>query len=160
MRTMFDSTTARDIPINVALAAGYANGRFAWSATDWKRFPPSSHVVISVNAWYHSAIVLDVETGDATPEQVNGWIIGAEKATGWTPTLYGTKSTLDRCKLLVAKGKLTCDYWLAEWSGVAHLPAGFAACQYAAPGHGSPGHFDMSVVADWWPRNVGAPKPI
>lgn len=160
MRTMFDSTNARDIPVNAALVAGYANGRYAWSPADWKRWVAQSHVVISVDAWYHAALVLDVEFGDARPEQVNGWIIGAEKATGWTPTLYGTKSTLDRCKVLVAQGKLEADYWLAEWTRVPHLPAGYAACQYAAPGHGSPGHFDMSVVADWWPRNVGAPKPI
>lgn len=160
MRTMFDSTTPRAIPSNAVLVAGYANGRYAWSPLDWKRWPAAAHVVISVNAWYASALVLDVENGDATPEQANGWIIAAERVTGWTPTLYGTKETLDRCKVFVAQANLACDYWLAEWTGIPHLPSGFAACQYAAPGHGSPGHFDMSVAADWWPRNVGAPKPI
>jgi hypothetical protein len=155
---MFDSTSARDIPVNAQLVAGYGNGRYLWAPSDWHRFPPATHVVISVNAWYPHAIVLDVEGGDATPEQANGWIIASQATTGWVPTLYGTRATLDRCRRLANIGHLDCDFWLAEWTGIPHLPPGFAACQYAAPGHGSPGHFDMSVVADNWPRPVARPK--
>lgn len=160
MRTMFDSDQPEAIPSTAQLVAGYVTGTGAWSPMQWARWPPARHVAISRNAWYHYAIVLDVENGAAKVEQANGWIIGAGPASGWVPTIYGSRSTLDRCKLLVAQGKLDCDYWLADPDGIPHLPAGYAACQYAWPGRGSPGHFDMSVVADWWPRKVGTPKPV
>jgi hypothetical protein len=160
MRTMYDSVTARDIPGHPQLVAGYANGRYAWSSADWRRFAPASHVMISVKASYFAAIVLDVEPGNDTPAQAPGWVAQSRRVTGWTPTLYGSRAWLDRCRILVDKAGLDCDFWLAEWTGVPHLPAGFAACQYAAPGHGSPGHFDLSVVADWWPRTVGTPRPV
>lgn len=160
MRTMFDSVTAADIPRDAALVAGYGNGAYRWSLRDWALFPPARCVVISISASFFAAILLDVEFGDATPEQAPAWIPSSARTTGWVPTLYGTKTTLDRCRQLVTAAGLECDYGLAEWTGVPHLPAGYAFCQYAAPGHGSPGHFDMSVVADWWPRAVGTPKPV
>lgn len=160
MRTMFDSTTPRNIPRTAALVMGYANGKYAWSARDWALWPPARHVFLSVNAWYHQAIVLDVEWGDATAQQANGWIIGSAPVTGWVPTLYGSKSKLDEARPLVAAAGLDCDWFLADPTRIPHLPAGYAACQYAWPGLGSPGHFDMSVVADWWPRAVGTPRPV
>jgi hypothetical protein len=156
---MFDSTAAHDIPRNAALVAGYVNGRYAWSQADWNLFQPQSRVAISVNAWYFEAIVLDVEAGDATPAEANGFIVGAGPASGFVPTLYGTRRTLDICQRLVAIAGLECDYWLADWTTIPHLPPGYSCCQYAAPGHGSPGHFDMSVVADWWPRKL-VPTPL
>ena len=149
---MYDSTRARDIPPSADLVAGYVDGRYAWSAADWARWPVSKHVAITISAWHHNAIVLDVEPGDATPEQCNGWLTAIPAATGWIPTLYGNRPALDRARHLAELVKLEVDYWLADWTGTPHLPIGFSACQYAAPGHGSPGHYDLSVVADNWPR--------
>lgn len=158
--TMFDSTTAADIPPGAKMVAGYGNGTYKWSTADFARFQRARAVVIAVSAGYFNAIVLDVELGDAIPDQAPAWIDGSRLTTGWVPTLYGTKTTLDECRPLVTAAGVDCDYWLADWTGIPHLPAGYGACQYAAPGHGSPGHFDMSVVASWWPRAVGTPKPV
>lgn len=154
---MYDSTTPGVIPATVELVAGYINGEYAWSAGDWARFPPARCVQISTDAWKQVGLVLDVERGDATPEQANGWVIGAARSSGWVPTLYGTKATLDRCRALVDEAHLEADYWLADWTGESHLPAGYRVCQYAAPGHGSPGHYDLSLVADDWPRQPSGP---
>jgi hypothetical protein len=160
MRTMFDSTTPWDIPADAQLVMGYVNGQYAWRAQDWRRFPVMRRVALSVSAFYFHAIVLDVEGQDASPDQANGWVIGAARASGWVPTLYGSEATLDRCKVLIAEARLDCDYALADPDGIPHLPAGYGVCQYAWPDRGSPGHFDMSVVADWWPRKVGSPKRV
>jgi hypothetical protein len=157
---MFDSVSATEIPREAALVAGYGDGAYKWTPQDWALFPPARCVVIATTAGFFTAIVLDVEAGDATPEQAPLWIVGAKRATGWVPTLYGTKATLDRCRLIVANAGLDCDFWLADWTGIPHLAAGYAACQYAAPGHGAGGHFDQSVVAAWWPRTVGTPRPL
>jgi|HubBroStandDraft_6_1064221.scaffolds.fasta_scaffold103670_2 hypothetical protein len=158
--TMFDSTSAADIPPDAKMVAGYGDGAYKWTPADWARFPRARGVVIATSAGYFTAIVLDVETGDARPQQAPGWADGSRLTTGWVPTLYGTKATLDQCRPLVAAAGIDCDYWLADWTTVPHLPAGYGACQFAAPGHGSPGHFDMSVVASWWPRTVGTPRPL
>jgi hypothetical protein len=157
---MFDSTSSSDIPRDAALVAGYGDGRYRWTKHDWARFPPARCVVIATSAGFFAAIVLDVELGDATPEQAPGWIDGARLTTGWIPTLYGTRATLDRCRSLVTAAGLDCDYGLADWTGIPHLPAGYAFCQYASPDQHSGGHFDVSVVADWWPRAVGTPRPL
>ena len=152
VRTLYDSVTAADIPLSAELVAGYINGRYAWSAQDWMRWPAAREVQISTDAWKQVGLVLDVENGDARPEQANGWIIGATASSGYVPTIYGKAQSLQEVRRLVSEGGLTCDYWLADWTGSFHLPEGYALCQYAAPGHGSPGHYDLSAVADWWPK--------
>jgi hypothetical protein len=160
LATMFDSVTAGDIPPDAKWVAGYGNGIYKWSPADWARFKRARCVVIATSAGYFAAIVLDVEFGDATPPQTPAWVDGSRLTTGWVPTLYGTKATLDQCRPLMAAAGIDCDYGLADWTTTPHLPAGYGFCQYAAPGHGSPGHFDMSVVASWWPRAVGTPRPL
>lgn len=157
---MFDSDQPAAIPASAAVVAGYVTGPGAWTTAQWSRWPADRHVAISRTAGYFVAHVLDVEAGAAQPEQVPGWIIRAGPASGFVPTIYGSRSTLDRCKVLVAQAGNDCDWWLADPTGIPHLPAGYSACQYAWPGRGSPAHFDLSVVADGWPRKIVPPKPV
>jgi hypothetical protein len=160
VRTMFDSTTPSAIPTTAVLVAGYVDGKWAWKPADWTRWPPAARATITINARNHHAIILDIENGDARPEQANAWVIGAGPATGWVPTLYGARGVLEVTRRFIVKAGLDCDWAVADPTGVPHLPRGYAVCQYAWPNAGSPGHYDMSVVADWWPRRVGTPRPI
>jgi hypothetical protein len=149
---MYDSVTAADIPPEAVMVGGYVNGAYAWSEADWARFPDAVHVTFSTDALDTDALVLDVEFGDARPAQAPGWVRAAQVVTGCVPTLYGSAATVAACNRLIRAARLVCDFGLADWTGHAHLPPGFAFCQYASPTQGSGGHFDVSMVADDWPR--------
>lgn len=153
MRTMYDSVTPADIPTGAELVAGYINGRYRWSPPEWARWAAAKCVYITVTAAYDVALVLDVEAGNAVPTDAPSWVQRAGPATGWVPTLYGTRATLEQCSRLMPKS-VRYSTWLADWTGHEHLPAGYDLCQWAAPGYGSPGHYDLSAVADDWPRKL------
>ncbi|MFI5782271.1 hypothetical protein [Nocardia sp. NPDC051570] len=149
-RTMYDSTSAKDIPADAAMVAGYIDGRFKWSQSDWARFPKAIKVHIAVDPHADAGEVLDVEQGDSRPDQAPGWIRMRQAAGVKRPTIYCNRSTWPAVQA-ACKG-LTYASWVAEWTGHAHEIEGAVACQWADPGHGSPGHYDLSlVVDDSWP---------
>jgi len=41
VRTCYDAIHPANIPTNAQMVAGYVDGRYAWSAADWARFPHS-----------------------------------------------------------------------------------------------------------------------
>ncbi len=51
------------------MVAGYINGIYAWSIAGWARFAGKPQWRISITAGANDGDVLDVETGDATPQQ-------------------------------------------------------------------------------------------
>lgn len=155
-RTMHDSVTARDIPSDAEMVAGYIDGKYAWSAADWARFPHAAKVRIAVRASTNDGDVLDVEPGDATPAQAAGWIRMRQAAGYFRPTIYTLFSWVDQVHV-ACKG-LDYDLWVAHYTGKPHNEAGAVATQYADPAT-SGGHFDLSlVVDDGWPHRT-APHP-
>jgi hypothetical protein len=65
------------IPLDAFAVGGYVNGvitRFIWTPADWARFPNSYHIRINVTGDPTRGNALDVETGDATPANVQPWI--------------------------------------------------------------------------------------
>lgn len=162
MREMYDSTNPDDIPVTAPMVAGYVSpSTFAWSAAGWARFPNSVKVAITPSAAHFGVgvHVLDVETGDATPGQVPGWVTNSRNA-GQEPTAYTSAANwsaiISSC---VSAGVEVPQFWIAQWDGNQTLPSivvdGVActavAKQYADPAHGSGGHYDLSSVADEWP---------
>jgi hypothetical protein len=158
MRSMFDSVTLEAIPLNAPMIGAYANGRYQNFERAQVRWPLATVVAISVVAAGASdlAHVLDVERGDATPAQFGAWADAMRAKRVLRPTAY---VALGQAEDLVsanrAQGRL--DLWVANWTGLPHqleVPgANVVAVQYAAPGHGSPGDYDLSVVWDdsWHP---------
>jgi hypothetical protein len=159
MRTLYDSTTADDIPTTVEVVAGYVDGRYAWSAADWARFPGAVKVRIAVRASTNDGHVLDVEPGDATPVEAPGWVAMRRRA-GVDPTVYCNLSDLPTVRAAFdAAGVAQPHYWVARYDGVADIPAGCIAKQYMNdPGSG--GHWDLSAVADYWPGVDPAPVSL
>lgn len=156
MRTMHDSTTAADIPANAQIVAGYVSGRYRWSDPDWARFPRAIKVRIATQASVNDGHVLDVEPGDATPEQAPGWV-RMRRAAGIDPTIYCNLSALPQVQAAFrSAGVPEPHYWVARYDGVANLPSGCVAKQYIDP-PGSGGHYDLSAVADFWPGVDPAP---
>jgi hypothetical protein len=144
---MWDGVTAGNLPTNAQLVAGYLTGRYAWSAADWARFPNSVHVGIATQAQYDVGVVLDVETGDATPAQAPGWVT-ARRAAGIDPTVYCNSSTWPEVRAAFqSAGVVEPWYWIAHYDlQPTPLPAGAVAKQYQ-----STAGYDLSSVANYWP---------
>jgi hypothetical protein len=148
---MYDSITAVDIPATAQMVAGYVQDdpSFGWSDADWARFPTAVKVRIATRAWINDGHVLDVETGDATPAQAPGWA-QMRRAAGVDPTVYCNASTERAVRAAFdAAGVPQPDYWTAHYDNVPTLPPGSVAKQYINDPI-SGGHYDLSVVADYW----------
>jgi len=156
---MADSVTSADIPSGFQMVAGYLDGRYAWSAADWRRHQASVLVHIVVNPANNAGDVLDVEPGDATPAQALGWVRMRRKA-GAIPALYASRSVVPTIEAIFkSAGEPFPLWWIAEWTGVPHQVGGSIATQYDHPPH-SGGHYDLSSVADYWPGvDIVPPKP-
>lgn len=145
---MYDSVTPSAIPQDAEVVAGYIDGRYAWSAADWNRFPRAVKLTIAVFA-SHDADVLDVEIGDATPQEAPGWII-RQQARGLTvPTIYCNTATIGAVRAACAG--LTYNWWAAHYTFEPHIENGSVATQYAD--HGPNGeNVDVSLCQVGWPN--------
>lgn len=150
MRTMYDSTTASDIPANAEMVAGYVDGLYKWTPSDWARFPHAVKVRIAVFQTTNDGTVLDVEQGNATPAQAVDWVI-ARRKLNIDPTVYCSESNWPTVRAaFAARHVVQPHWWIAIYDGKRAIPAGAIACQYAnQPITGA--HFDLSAVADYWP---------
>lgn len=153
MRTMYDSVTASAIPRTAEMVAGYLPpSRYAWSPGDWALFPRAAKVRIAIFASVNDGHVLDVEPGDATPSQAPDWVQMRRRAGLAHPTVYCNLSTWDQVRSeFQRQGVREPHYWIARYDGVAAMIPGAVAKQYANPPVHGRGHFDLSVVADFWP---------
>lgn len=160
MRTMYDAVTARNIAKKdprPAMVAGYIDRiKLApWTAADWAMFPDARKVTIVKKASTRDGHVLDVEPGDATPEQAPGWAAQRRRDGFAYPTIYCNRSTWPKVKQAFAAQNVAPPlYWIATATGRAEIPDGAIAAQYlldVAPG------IDISVVADYWPGVDPAP---
>ena len=140
---------AREFP-DATKIAGYDNGRYAWTLADWNLFPHADHIHISVTASANMGDVLDVETGDATPDQTHGWISMRKSAGLFRPTIYCSLDTAQAVRDGTREYILGKDYdmWVARYDGsTQNVYTGASAKQYAALND-----YDLSVVYDTkWP---------
>lgn len=148
---------ARQFP-NAAMIAYYLNGAYAWTQAQRDLFPHAGHVTITVTASANAGDVLDVETGDATPDQAEGWITMRKAAGLYRPTLYGSLDTVPALRIGTVKWVLGRDWdlWVAHYTGQPHVAyPGAAATQYES----TPG-YDASEVHDpLWPHRQPPAPP-
>jgi len=141
---------------DAAMVAGYLNGRYAWSQEDWALFPHATHVEITVSN-RNMGDVLDVEQGDATPAEAEGWIAMRKAAGYWMPTIYCSLAVAPAVRVGTGKYVLGKDYsiWIADYDGsTASVYPMSVAKQYK-----DTSAYDVSVVYDsGWPHRK-APAP-
>lgn len=140
------------------MVAGYLDGSYVWSPAEWKIMQNSVRVGIVVRATSNFGDVLDVENGDASPDQTGPWI-EMRKSMGYLrPTVYCSLNTVPAVRIGTGKYVLGVDYdiWVAHYDGSTSpdtvpgpgLPAKFAAKQFLAAGR-----WDVSAVYDdGWPH--------
>jgi len=155
VRTCYDAIHPANIPTNAQMVAGYVDGRYAWTAADWARFPHAVKVRIAVFSSTNDGHVLDVEPGCSTPASAPGWVQRRRKA-GVDPTVYCSLSAWPTVRAAFAAAKVAPPhYWVAAYPGNGpKLYPGSVAHQYA-----NPGPVDISVVADIWPGVDTTPTP-
>lgn len=152
-RIMYDSTNLYDIPRTAQAIAYYVDGAYAapQAAIDWHGAPVK--VGITVTGGTLAAQVCDMENGDLTPAQAADWI-KRKIAAGQHPTAYFSVSrwpALDAARKALGIPDGSFSVWTADWTGKPHLTTNAAATQYADPAYGSGGHYDLSLLADYWP---------
>ncbi len=152
---LYDSAADWDqIPLDAPGVAGYVNGRlYTWPPQAWARFhPPTVLKTISVLA-NEPAQILDVEAGDADPDQAPGWVDLARGAGVPVPTLYCSRLNTWPPTLAACKGKV-CNYWVADQNGVPHLVPGSVATQWT-----DTGPYDISSADLAWLTGQVDPVP-
>lgn len=152
-RTMYDGINALTLPSTGAqMVAGYTDGTWPSLAAMVVRFPGLVHVAITVHPADNEGVVFDCEKGNGTPEDAVNWVL-RRRASGADPTVYCNTSTWPSVKAAFNTHDVPPPhYWVADYDGVAAIPAGAVAKQYA-----SHSGYDISVVADYWPGVDSAP---
>jgi hypothetical protein len=145
-RTMYDSVDYNAIPHDAQMVAGYIDGHYKWPESAWARFPHAVHVQIAVFSTTQAGHVLDVEKGNASPQEAVGWV-QRRREQGADPTVYCDLSIYPEVrKEFLAHGVAMPHIWLAHWDEKPLIGQGTIAKQYH---HQS--EYDTSVVADFWP---------
>jgi len=155
MRTFYDAIHPANIPTTAQGVAGYVDGRYAWTAADWARFPHAVKARIAVFSSTNDGHVLDVEAGCSTPANAPGWVVRRRRA-GVDPTVYCSLSQWPVVRAAFVAAKVAePHWWVAAYPGNgANLYPGSIAHQYA-----NPGPVDISIVADYWPGVDTTPTP-
>jgi hypothetical protein len=137
--------------LNPKYVAGYLDGAYAWTSAEWALFPNAVKVQVVITASANEGDVLDVETGDASPDQTAGWIEMRKAAGYYRPTIYCNLSTVEAVRTGTGKYVLGTDYdlWVADYDdSTAQVYAGAVAKQYKTTSG-----YDANIVFDTsWPH--------
>jgi len=157
-RTMYDGITPATVPAGAALYAGYVGGHWPSYAALAAAHPSALHVSIAVNA-SESARCLDVENGDASPQQAPGWVLEQRAAGNPDPWVYMNYSTWAAVQAAFAAQRVPPPlYWVALYvtdpANVPDIPDGAIGIQYY-----DFGGYDASIMADHIPGLDPAPAP-
>ncbi|MFI5038676.1 MAG: hypothetical protein ACHQCG_01935 [Solirubrobacterales bacterium] len=128
---MFDTTTPDEVPTgNVEAVAGYVGGHWPTYARLVQDHPQAHHLSIAVNA-HEDAQCLDVEAGDATPDEAPAWVRRQQGRGVQRPVVYASLSAMEA--VLAALERAGIDrsqvrLWTAHYTGHEHLCT--AACGF------------------------------
>lgn len=120
--TMYDSTDVGQIPARAAAVAGYVNGRWPTFPTLAVSHPHAHRLSIAVTA-SADAECLDVEKGDARPDEAAAWVKRQHARGIQRPVVYCNLSTAPA--VLVALGFAQIErhhfrLWTAHYTGKPH----------------------------------------
>lgn len=130
MRTMYDSVNPKKIPNGADIVASYVNGPYGHGYDQAvKLFPDALHLGISIDP-HLPGQALDIEQGDARPEQAPDWVT-AQRKRGVEPWCYMSLSVWDDVRRAMDRARVKHPhYWVAHWDGNRDIPTGAVACQY------------------------------
>lgn len=130
--TMYDSIEVSQIPARAVAVAGYVGGKWPTYHELIKYFPGAKRLSIAINA-HEEADCLDVEQGDARPDQVGVWVHRQKIRGVQRPCVYASLSVMGAVKADLAKHKIKRSevrLWSAHYIYTPIIDAGFDATQY------------------------------
>lgn len=143
MRTLYDSIEADNIPADALFCAGYTSGEWPDYEKMRNERPNATVLRIAIDV-SHDGDVLDVERGDATPEDAPVWVARQRSLGRARPIVYCNESTWPDVKVrFPGEGEPEPDYWIADPTGAEHLVEGSVMTQW-----GQEGGCDLSAIAD------------
>ena len=152
MIEMFDTVTPSAIgrlaSTSSDAVAGYVDGRYKDLAQLERDYPAHRHMGIAVRAT-DDAECLDVETGDAQPWQVAGWVLRQHSRGIVRPCIYANLSTMPAVKRELATAGIarqSVRLWVAAYDNDPSIPAGYDAHQWTD--HWDGRNVDASVCLD------------
>ncbi len=154
MTTLYDSTDPTQIPKDAPMVAGYVGGRWTTWGQLAQLFPDAVRISIAIDS-SEDADVLDVEQGDAVPSDVPAWV-ERQRARGADPTVYCSRVSMWPAvqAAVGAVGIAPPHYWVADYTGVAHLVPGSAATQWT-----DAGLYDISETDGVWHQPIAVLPP-
>jgi hypothetical protein len=120
---MYDTVTVETVPLNPQAVAGYVGGHWPTYIPLVHAHPHAHHLSIAVTAG-EDADCLDVEAGDARPDQAPAWVRRQQARGVQRPVLYASVSAMPAVIAeLRAAGILreAVRLWTAHYNGRAHL---------------------------------------
>jgi len=157
--TMYDSVDVSQIPRTAEAVAGYTSGNWPTFPVLAQRFPNAHRLSIAVNS-SHDADCLDVETGDATPDQAPAWFHRQIALGKHLPCFYANTSTMPAVISALAKTVIARhEYrlWTAHYTGAPHIEPGSDATQFYDKALGR--NLDISWCRDTFFDAAPAPLP-
>ena len=160
MWVMYDSVDAGTVPASAPAVAGYVGGNWPSFQPLVTRCPAARHLSIAVNAG-EDADCLDIENGDATPDQAPAWVARQLRRGAWRPCLYSSRSEMQAVWGALQRAGITrglVRLWVADWTYVPHIPPGYDACQWTDRALGR--NLDESLCLDgFFPKAPPKPRP-
>jgi hypothetical protein len=135
--TGYDSSTASDCPSGGDFYLAYLNGNFTNYGEMQALHPDRPVLSITVYRGVRANIG-DCENGDLSPQQA-----ADDYKAGLIESIYSNRSTYPSVLSFVGR---PFPWYAADPSGTPHLLPGSIATQWAWPGRGSPGHYDISIA--------------
>jgi hypothetical protein len=120
---MYDSVDLSQVPANPPAVAVYVDGRFANAAEAKRRFPQARLLTIAVFA-KDDADCLDIERGDATPDQAAGWVARQLARGIKRPCLYASASVMPAILVAMSHAgvpRSTLRLWSAHYTMESHI---------------------------------------
>lgn len=162
MTTMYDATNPATIP-DGPLLAGYINGRWPSYYQIAIDHPQSQVLAITVKAKnsdgsYVAADILDVEKGDATPDEAPGWTTAMRVLHRPIITPYCSRlgTWPDTKAAFVSANVALPDFWIADYTGQPHLVPGSVATQWTDNAN----LYDISQTNGVWPSSALPSAPL
>lgn len=151
--TMYDTTDpGTHLPtVHPEAVAGYVNGQWPSYNGLVKRYPGAKHLSIAVNT-SADARCLDIETGDATPDQAPAWVRRQHARGVKRPILYANTSTMPAVIAALTADHIKRDeylVWTAHYTGFAHVEPGSDATQWESVERGA-SNYDTSECLPWF----------
>ena len=138
-----------NIPKYPFAVGGYVNGaviKYIWKPSDWLKFPNAYHIRINVTGELSRGNCLDVETLDATPNDVKPWIVSVKDSLD--PLLvYCNRSNLSACVAARNDAQKACGRYAFIWCATLDGTVTDRAMTQVEQLNNDT--VDMSLIMDW-----------